>query len=203
MAVGFHEVQFPPDISYGVTGGPKYSTSIVTTKAGYEQRNIDWSQARAEYQAAHGVKTAEQMRRLIAFFRARRGKAYGFRFKDWADFKAVGQYIATGDGVTKTFQLKKVYVDEAGFTEERVIKKPVEHTVVVYVNNYMVTTGFTVDYTTGKITFATPLAIGDTLHADFEFDVPVRFDTDHMPVNIKEWNDYTWDSIPIVEIKLP
>ena len=121
----FHEVQFPPDISYGVTGGPEYSTDVVMTGSGYEQRNINWSQAKCKYQAAHGVKNENQMRRLLAFFRARRGKAYGFRFKDWLDFTGRREMIGVGDGKTITFQLIKTYIDDAGYTEVRKIRKPV------------------------------------------------------------------------------
>ncbi len=201
LILPFHEVQFPPDISFGSTGGPTYSTDIVTTTSGYEQRNINWSQSRCEYQAAHGVKTAKQIAELLAFFRARRGKAIGFRYKDWSDFIGINQVISAGDGTTTTFQLIKTYVDCAGYTEVRTIKKPVPHTVLIYVNKAYQNT-VSVDYTTGLITFAVAPPLAATITADFEFDVPCRFDTDKMPINLKEWQLYAWDNVPIVEIKL-
>lgn len=96
--MSFVEVQFPSDISYGATGGPMFLTDVVATVSGHEQRNSKWSQARARYNVASGVKTETQWQALIAFFRARRGKAVGFRFKDWGDFKAVNQPLLSLGG---------------------------------------------------------------------------------------------------------
>lgn len=198
----FHEVQFPPDISYGVTGGPEYSTDVVITSSGYEQRNINWSQARCRYQAAHGVKSEDQMRRLLAFFRARRGKAYGFRFKDWLDFRGKGESVGTGDGKTTTFQLIKTYVDDGGYTDVRKIRKPVVETVKVYLAGIEQQANWSVNFTNGVITFVSAPAQDAVITADFEFDVPVRFDTDHCPQSIKDWNIYGWDNIPLIEIRV-
>src|SRR5688500_4642354 len=107
--MAFIEIRFPTDISYGSGGGPEYSTDIVITQSGYEQRNANWAQARASYNVAHGVKTQAQLDTLIAFFRARKGRADGFRFKDWTDYQATGQALGTGDGVQTGFQLVKSY----------------------------------------------------------------------------------------------
>lgn len=197
----FHEVQFPPDISYGVTGGPEYSTDVVITGSGFEQRNINWSQARCKYQAAHGVKNENQMKRLLAFFRARRGKAYGFRFKDWLDYNGTGEIIGVGDGTTTAFQLIKTYTDDAGYTEVRKIRKPVADTVKVYIDTVR-QTALSVNVTTGIITFTVAPAQNAVITADYEFDVPVRFDTDHCPQSIKEWDLYSWDNIPLIEIRV-
>ena len=198
----FHEVQFPPDISYGVTGGPEYSTDVVMTGSGYEQRNINWSQAKCKYQAAHGVKNENQMRRLLAFFRSRRGKAYGFRFKDWLDFTGSREMIGVGDGKTITFQLIKTYIDDGGYTEVRKIRKPVTGTARIYVGGVERIDGWSVNYTTGMVTFTIAPATDIIITADYEFDVPVRFDTDHCPLSIKEWDIYSWDNIPMVEIRV-
>src|SRR5471030_2821848 len=107
--MSFIEIQFPNDISYGATGGPIYSSDVVSLFSGHEQRNSNWKNARAKYNIASGVKTEKQWQVLIAFFRARRGKAIGFRFKDWSDYSAVGQQIGIGDGVKTDFQLVKFY----------------------------------------------------------------------------------------------
>jgi len=198
----FHEVQFPPDISYGVTGGPEYSTDVVATGSGYEQRNINWAQAKGRYQAAHGVRNESQMKRLLAFFRARRGKAHGFRFKDWLDFTGQGEVLGVGDGQTTAFQLIKTYSDAAGYTEVRKIRKPVAGTVRLYLNGAERTGGWTVNHTTGLVSFTVAPASEVLLTADYEFDVPVRFDTDHCPLSITEWDLYSWDNIPLVEIRV-
>jgi uncharacterized protein (TIGR02217 family) len=80
---GFHEVRFPDNIAYGATGGPEFATTLVVTGAGHEQRNVNWAEARGRWDVRSGLKKQAQIDELIAFFRARRGKAYGFRFKDW------------------------------------------------------------------------------------------------------------------------
>src|SRR5262245_58420702 len=108
--MAFHDIRFPDDISYGSSGGPNYSTDIVVTQSGYEQRNINWQEARARYNVAHGVKTQSQLDTLIAFFRARKGRAHGFRFRDWTDYEAAGQVIGTGNASQTQFQLTKQYV---------------------------------------------------------------------------------------------
>jgi len=198
--MGFVEVQFPPDISYGSTGGPEYATDIVMSQSGHEQRNIHWSQARARYNVAHGVKTKAQLDALVAFFRARKGRAYGFRFKDWTDYAGVAQAIGTGDGVTTQFQLKKLYTSGA-VDEARVIRKPVSGTVQVYRNAVLQTTGVSVDTATGLVTFTAPPAEGQAITASFEFDVPVRFDTDRLSATLEAYGIHSWLDIPLVEVR--
>jgi uncharacterized protein (TIGR02217 family) len=101
--MAFHEVRFPDDIAYGATGGPEFATSVVATASGYEQRNINWSAARGRWDVASGLKKQTQLDTLIAFFRARKGRAYGFRFKDWTDFKATRRRWAAGMARSKPF----------------------------------------------------------------------------------------------------
>jgi uncharacterized protein (TIGR02217 family) len=96
--MAFHEVRFPDDIAYGATGGPEYLTSVVSMASGYEQRNANWSAARGKWNVASGLKHQAQLNTLIAFFRARKGKAYGFRFKDWTDYKVTDRRSAQGMG---------------------------------------------------------------------------------------------------------
>lgn len=196
----FHEVQFPPDIAYGATGGPEYLTTVVSMASGHEQRNSNWSVARGTWNVASGLKNQTQLNALISFFRSRKGRAIGFRFKDWTDYKATGQILGSGDGTTKTFQLVKAYVSGAG-NEIRTITKPVQGTVAVYLAGVAQTSGWSVNTTTGIITFLTAPAQSVSISADFEFDVPVRFDTDKMAATIEQINLHQWSDIPIVEIK--
>lgn len=91
---GFHDVRFPDAVARGATGGPEFSTDIIAVASGFEQRNVNWSAARARYDISTGIRTREQMAEVIAFFRARKGRAYGFRFRDWNDFDATGQPLA-------------------------------------------------------------------------------------------------------------
>lgn len=197
---GFHEVQFPPDISYGASGGPGYSTTVVTTVSGHERRNANWADARGKWNVAHGLKKREQVAELIAFFRARKGRAYGFRFKDWTDYEAFAQLIGIGDGATKTFQLVKRYAS-GGEIETRVITKPVGGTVKVYRDGVEAASGWSVNTATGIVTFTTAPGAGVQVTADFEFDVPARFDSDQMDITIETYQLGSWGQIPVVEIR--
>ncbi len=199
--MAFHEVQFPTDIAFGAAGGPAYSTDIVETHGGYEQRNSNWAQARAVYQVAHGVKTEAQLAALIAFFRARKGRAYGFRFKDWADYRVSGQRIGTGDGAQTQFQLVKAY-SSGGVTEMRSISKPVAGTVAVYVAGVVQNSGVAVNTANGMVTFTSAPANGAAITADFQFDVPVRFDSDHLSASLDADNSGSWRDIALVEVRV-
>ncbi|MCB2081363.1 MAG: DUF2460 domain-containing protein [Hyphomicrobiales bacterium] len=201
MPASFEEIQFPDDIAYGSSGGPAYSTDVVVLASGHEQRNINWSSARARYNVAHGVKTQTQLDALIAFFRARQGRAMGFRFKDWTDFSATAQVIGTGDGATTQFQLVKTYTS-GSVTHTRTITKPVSGTVTVYLDAVEQTSGVTVDTTTGIITFSSAPSGSVVVTADFEFDVPVRFDTDRLSASLDSYGSYSWLDIPLIEVRV-
>ncbi len=197
----FVETRLPVDISYGSSGGPEYSTDVTITHGGYEQRNINWAAARARYNVAHGVKSQAQLDDLIAFFRARKGKAYGFRFKDWTDYQGIAEVIGTGDGETTHFQLVKAYTS-GGITETRVISKPVAGTVLVYLDEVLQNSGVSVDTTSGIVTFSNAPAAGVSVAADFEFDVPVRFDSDRLSASIDRYGSHSWMDIPLVEVRI-
>jgi uncharacterized protein (TIGR02217 family) len=197
----FVETRFPTDISYGSSGGPEYATDIVVSQSGHEQRNINWVEARARYDVAHGVKSKTQLSTLIAFFRARKGRAYGFRFKDWSDYSAVGQLIALGDGAQNNFQLIKNYISD-GITETRNITKPVNGTVKIYMDGAEQTTGISIDYVTGQVTFVIAPVADSAISADFEFDVPVRFDTDRLSAELDAYGVHSWQNIPLIEVRV-
>lgn len=198
--MSFHEIRFPTEISYGSTGGPEYSTDVIITNSGHEQRNVNWAEARARYNVAHGVKTAEQLAELLAFFRARKGRAFGFRFKDWADFKASNENIGTGNSSKTQFQLIKKY--ESSVTVTRNINKPVNGTVSVYKDNVLQTGGYSVNYATGVVTFTAAPTTGVIVKATCEFDVPVRFDTDRLSARLESYGVSSWTDIPLVELRV-
>lgn len=210
----FDEIQFPPGISYGATGGPGFKTTLIESVSGYEQRNQDWVTARGRWDVGQEIKTQSQLNTLVAFFRARRGRARGFRFKDWSDFKnpywvkTPGdadpiQVMFTTDGATKTFQITKTYVDPLGINDYvRVINKPVAGSVQLTANGDP-NADFTVDTTTGIITLAQSIysTKGVAIGVSCLFDVPVRFDTDDMKVQLINYNVNTWGQIPLVELR--
>jgi uncharacterized protein (TIGR02217 family) len=201
--MSFIEIQFPADISYGATGGPVYSTDVVSMFSGHEQRNSNWKNARGKYNIATGVKTEAQWQALISFFRACKGKAVGFRFKDWSDYQAKNQQIGIGDGETAEFQLVKNYTS-GNTIITREIKKPVAGTIKIHKSGNLrgATADYSIDYTIGIISFTEAPTSGVIITADFEFDVPVRFDTDELQLSMDNFNSGSWNSIPLVEVRI-
>ena len=197
---GFHEVRFPDAIARGATGGPGYDTTLLATVAGFERRNANWSQARGRWDVGSGLKRREDFAALIAFFRARQGRAYGFRFKDWTDFRGEGEMLGAGDDATKVFQLVKRYAS-GGIEAVRPIKKPVAGTVTLQRDGVALTSGWGVDTLTGTVSFLTAPAPGAVITANFDFDVPVRFETDQMDLSLNTYDHGSWPQIPIVEIR--
>jgi uncharacterized protein (TIGR02217 family) len=203
----FHEIRLPEDISYGSSGGPEFSTTVVASLSGFEQRNVNWSAARAKYNVAYGVRTGQQLEALLAFFRARQGKAFGFRYKDWTDYQSApvitptDQLLGTGNGVKTTFSLVKNYIS-GGVSVARTISKPVAGSVRVSLAGTEITSGFAVDNTTGIVTFTTPPTSGVLVKAGFQFDVPVRFDTDSLSATLDSYGITSLQSVPVVEVRL-
>lgn len=209
--MAFHEVRFPAGISLGSSGGPERRTEIVALGSGAEERNSRWADSKRRYDAGYGVKTLDDLNGIIGFFEERRGRLHGFRWKDWGDFKscppkqpvsATDQAIGTGDGLTTQFQLKKTYGSSfAPWVRE--IKKPVAGTVQVAVDGMpLQASGFLVATTTGVITFIDAPAADAAITAGFEFDVPVRFDTDRLILNLSHIEAGDIPNIPLVEIRL-
>ena len=210
--MNFHEVRFPASLSFGSVGGPERRTDIVTLANGFEERNTPWAHARRRYDAGLGMRSLDDVETLIAFFEARQGQMYGFRWKDWSDYKSGraradlrfdDQEIARGDGVTEVFQLKKVY-RSGPHSYARPIAKPVAGTVRVGVeqDELQEVVDYTVDTTTGLITFAHPPGSDQAVMAGFEFDVPVRFDTDRIQTSVASFQAGDVPTVPVVEVRV-
>lgn len=208
--VAFHETQFPARISYGAKGGPRRLTQVVSLKSGYEERNQSWQHSRRKYDAGLGLRSMADLHDVLDFWEARRGQLYGFRWKDWADYKSspgrspianTDQILGAGDGTNKIFQLVKRYTD-AGFEYVRPIRKPVVGTVVVAKNGVAAPTGWTLDSTTGLITFTTAPAAGVVVTAGYEFDVPVRFEKDELDISVDAFEAGSIPSVNVIEIRV-
>ena len=209
--MSFDEVRFPVAISLGSSGGPGRRTEIVTTASGHEERNSRWADSKRRYNAGFGVKSLNDIHEVVAFFEERRGRLHAFRWKDHADFKscapgnaiaATDQVIGVGDGATATFQLVKHY--GSGLRDHvRVISKPVVGSVVIAVNGTS-TANFTLNATTGLVTFLGGSIPGmdAEVTAGFAFDVPVRFDTDQLSINLQNFAAGDIPEIPVVEVRL-
>jgi uncharacterized protein (TIGR02217 family) len=212
--MSFHETRFPTAISRASSGGPERRTDVVVLGSGAEERNARWADSRRSYNAGWGVKSLDDLAAVIAFFEERRGRLIGFRWRDPTDWKscapegtpsALDQAIGTGDGTTAAFQLVKTY--GATFNPWiREIRKPVAGSVLIAVAGIVQTpaTAYTVDAATGLVTFQpghVPAADA-AITAGFEFDVPVRFDTDRLEIDLQGFRHGAIPSIPIVEIRV-
>jgi len=204
----FHEIRFPTGIAFGSSGGPERRTEVVTLGSGGERRNARWAQSRRRYDAGYGVRSLADLHQVIAFFEERRGKLFGFRWRDRADDASAppgtepaptDQTLGTGDGETTVFPLKKTY-GGLHAPYDRAIAKPVEGSVRVAVDGVALEE-FWVDPATGLVTLAEAPAEGAIVTAGFRFDVPVRFDTDQLVINLAAFEAGEIPSIPIVEIR--
>jgi uncharacterized protein (TIGR02217 family) len=214
MAAGFHEVRFPLAIGFGSSGGPERRTDVVLLVSGHEERNSRWADSRRRYNAGTGVRSLDDLHALLDFFEERRGRLYGFRWRDRADWKscapgetpdASDQGIGIGDGVRTTFQLSKTY-GGSNAPYVRRIDKPVDGTVRVAVDGDEQALGvdYSVDVETGIVTFLPGHIPADevVVTAGYEFDVPVRFDTDRIDVNLSSFEAGEVLNVPIVEIRV-
>lgn len=207
--MAFDEIRLPDDVERGAQGGPEFKTTILPLSSGFEKRNQDWSTQRGMWDVSYGIQSKDDLKDLIKFFYARRGRARGFRFKDWSDFEMVNQAIGIGDSTTGSdgnadFQIYKRYTS-GSIDYDRVITKPVDLTVVVKVNSTtkIEDTHYSVDYATGIITFISPNrpTTGQTVNVACEFDVPVRFDTDKLEVNMQLFDAGSFPQINLIELK--
>jgi uncharacterized protein (TIGR02217 family) len=210
--MAFHEVRFPTGIARGASGGPERRTEIVALGSGYEERNQRWADSRRRYDAGYGIRGTDDLHAVIAFFEERRGRFHGFRWKDWSDYKscapletisATDQAIGTGDGAQTQFQLLKRY-GSAFAPWMRKIKKPVAGSVQIALDSAEQSEGadFTVDNVTGVVSFTTAPGGGVAITAGFAFDMPVRFDTDQLAVNLEAFSHGEIPNIPVVELRL-
>jgi uncharacterized protein (TIGR02217 family) len=212
--MSFHEILFPLDIALKSAGGPERKTEIVALGSGREERNARWAHSRRRYDAGYGVKTLTALSQVVAFFEERRGRLHGFRWRDRLDHSSAApgvsvspldQVLGAGDGAQTDFPLLKRYGD-AHAPYHRPIVKPVAGSVHVAVDEVEQTEGtaFTCDAATGVVTFLPghiPGA-GAVVQAGFLFDVPVRFDTDYLEVDLSAFAAGSVPRIPLVEIKL-
>lgn len=187
-------------VIFATQGGPEFSTAIVTVNSGAEYRNATWSDSLSMWDLGDRKLTADELSSIVGFFRARGGKAQGFRLKDWSDYQAThastayknsssqgvlgqvgGPYGVGNSGLT--YNTFKSYTSGSD-TAYRQIKKLVTGTFKAYKNGTLMVVGggtgqYAIDVNTGLMTIVTTAPTsGDTLTWEGEFDVPVRFDTD-------------------------
>jgi uncharacterized protein (TIGR02217 family) len=192
----FDDTRLPIEVERGAVGGPRFQTSVTVMATGREQRNSDWPTQRGAWEIAYGIQTKTDFATVLAFFYARQGKARGFRFRDWSDYQATSEIIGTGTGAQTDFQLIKSYTSLV--TYARKITRPVTGTVAVTVNG--VTAAFTLQ-PLGIIRLNVAAPAAQIVRATYEFDVPVRFDTDEFRVALETFDAGAIQSLPLVEVR--
>jgi len=203
--MSFHEVSLPARLAFGSTGGVERRTEIVTLANGFERRSTPWADGRRRFLIGAGLRSLEDMAALTAFFEARRGRLYGFRFRDFADFRSgsgapssLDQTLGEGDGSRTVFQLAKSYGDYV-----RVIRKPVVESVRVAVDGVDLSSGaFSADAASGAVTLMEAPAEGADVTAGFLFETPVRFDTDRLDVTLETFEAGRIAAVPLIEIRI-
>jgi uncharacterized protein (TIGR02217 family) len=208
--MAFHEVRLPARLAFGSTGGVERRTEIVTLGSGYERRSTPWAHGRRRYLIGANLRSLDDMATLTGFFEARRGRLYGFRFRDFADCKScapgatlgpLDQVLGEGDGTRTVFQLVKRYGEGPDALQRR-IAKPVAGTVRVAVDGEELAPGFAVDGTTGEVTLEVPPGDGEAVTAGFEFDTPVRFDADRIDVTLENFDAGRMAAVPLIEVRV-
>lgn len=205
---GFHDVRFPLAVGFDAVGGPEFATQVAELASGHEQRNLLWAQARLRYDAGLGVRSEADLEKVVGFFRARRGQAFAFRFRDPMDWSSAeiasdigprDQLLGTGDGLVTRFPLVKRY-GAPEMEEVRRITRPVAGSVRVSVAGQEVTAGWTLE-DGGMVQFEVPPAAQAEVCAGYLFDVPVRFASDRLDVSVSGVRSGEIQSIPLVEVR--
>jgi uncharacterized protein (TIGR02217 family) len=191
----FHDVRFPIAIGREASVEPTFSTAVVTTANGAEQRNSEWADARLRFDAGPGVRGEAELKSLIGFFRARRGAAVGFRFEDPLDHEAADQLLGVGDGLRTEFALIKSYGEQV-----RRITRPVSGSVRLFVGGAERVSGWT-HAERGMVRFAEAVPAGAEVRASFRFDVPVRFAEDVLRLSRATFAAGEAASVPLIEIR--
>jgi len=210
--MNFHEVRFPASLSFGSLGGPERRTEVVTLANGFEERNTPWAHSRRRYDAGVGMRSLDDVEAMVAFFEARQGQLYGFRWKDWSDFrscKASGevtfqdQIIGQGNGVQTEWPLIKTYAS-GGYDYARPVKKPVLGTVLVGFDGIVLQedVDWEIDLNAGVVSFGEAPDAGVEITAGYEFDVPVRFAVDAIQTSVASFQAGDVPSVPVVEVRV-
>ena len=190
---------FPESISMKYTYTIEYKTTIHKAKSGYELRIANVDYPLLSYNIINDLKSKTEIENLVNFFKLTKGKAIGFKFKDWLDYNVNNQVIATADGKTKDFQLIKTYLFN-DYIQIRKITKPIKNTVKIYINNIDNTSHANINYENGIISFENAPEKNSIIKADFEFYVPVRFDTDKLDITMKNSKYGEIKELKIIEI---
>lgn len=199
---GFVDVYLPDQIlGYGFQSSPRWSTTITAVASGAEHRNRNWAHPLHRFTAPEGIRCWEDVEALHRMWMAFAGPLYTFPFRDPLDFASraltapqavppiaeTDQVLGVGDGLTRTFQLRKAYTF-GPLTYTRPIFHPILDSVLVAMNALPADTAaptlpggpytWDVDRLTGLVEFTPAPTAGVVITAGFLFDVEARFEGD-------------------------
>ncbi|MFV0645793.1 MAG: DUF2460 domain-containing protein [Sphingomonadaceae bacterium] len=203
----FDDISYPLALGRDVSVSPEFVTSVAVTASGHERRSTLWSDARLHYDIGPGVRSETELGILLAFYRARRGAARGFRLTDPFDHSSNGmtgaptpldQQIGVGDGLKSRFPLVKHY-GEGAEPQIRHITRPHPESVQISVDG-VTNAGWSLA-DGGMVTFAQAPAQGAIIRAGFLFDVPVRFAEDRLNISAAAFTAGEAPSVPVIEIR--
>lgn len=196
-----HAVRLPTDVERGAQGGPEFSTIVNRGDGGKVTTNQNWQYPLFKGDISYGIQNLTDFAAVRNFFYSRRGRMYGFLFRDWSDYLVTDpEQIGVGNGSETDFDCSVTYDDDIlPFT--RPITRPIEATMDVYVNNVLVNPANWSLLTGGLIRLATPAPNGHTVKWTGEFDVPVQFMTDHFRVVMQTFESGEIPALPIREVR--
>lgn len=190
--MSFHEVRFNDGlVIFDSEGGPLFASDVARMGNGAESRNAMWDEALGTWNVGDIDVNAPELAYYQNFFRARKGKVYSFRWKDWGDFECadtagllVAQDVYPPSGVGNgmpTYDMYKRYGDAAAYDYRRLFKL-VAGTTIVKRNGSVVVVGagagqISIDNNTGRVTFvadATANASSITVGATTQVVLPTN-----------------------------
>ena len=199
--IQFYDARLPEDIERGASISVAFNTSVVGIASGDEQRNIEWSEERLTADVSYGIMrkanpqdAEDSFYRIVSFFRTVYGRGVPFRFRDPTDYDAKNEVLYPIEGTTTDFQLAKTY---GGGAYVRRITRPVVSTIKFRQGSTLYTAPWT-HLELGIVRFDT---VPPSLTASFEFDIPVRFDSDIMTVSVEHFDAAELPEIRIVQVR--
>src|SRR5438128_503602 len=195
MSADFAAVEYPLPVGFTSKLGNRFSTSSVRTGSGFLHRNQNWRHPLLVFDGTTGVVTDSDLATLLAFHQARAGSWQGFLLRNRLDSQASAEVLSPLSGSTTQYQLSKSYDSST-----RIVSKPKSGTVLVYLDGVQQSSGFTIDYATGIITFSSAPGAA-IVTADFEFFIPVHFREDELSASLDTYRAGT-AQVTLEEIRL-
>ena len=198
----FIDSRLPQQIEINAVRRETEPVDIVRTDGGYEVRNIRHAQGLFEYDVSFppGGFDASVTEAVYAMWRASRGGLYAFRFRDW-DSKnntLTDEVIGTGDGATTTFQITQTHT-VGGVSSVRNVTRPVS-AFTVMLDGAVQGSGYSIDYSTGVLTFTTAPALDVEISVSGTYDIPVRFDLSFEATGMASFLEHI-ETLTLVEVK--